>query len=168
MKRDYILRYKRGFFDSVDDILLNKDFLKLSDYYQHLGTSRLTHSIHVSYITWKIAGIFKLDKRSAARAGLLHDFCLYDFHANNYVHKLQLFYHPKAAARTSREHFILTDKENKAILSHMFPFGPVPTSREAWAVTTADKICAAAEFSLGLFAIAKTYFYALRPLLTRI
>jgi len=157
-----------GFIEDVDDILKDSDFQKLSDYHQHLGTSRLDHSIHVSYITWKIAKIFHLDKRSAARAGLLHDFCLYDFHAKNRTHKCQLIYHPKAASKTSREHFYLTEKENKAILSHMFPLGPIPTSREAWAVTTADKICAGFEFSIGLMTLVRTYFYALRPLLTHI
>ena len=33
-----------------------------------------------------------------------------------------------------------------AILSHMFPLGPVPKNREAWIITMADKICASMEY----------------------
>ena len=116
----------------VEQIINNKDFQKLRYYKQHNWSDRLMHSINVSYLSWLMAKHLGCDTKAAARAGLLHDFCLYDFHEN------------------SMEHFDISEKERDAILSHMFPLGPLPKSREAWLITIADKVCAAAE----LFSIA--------------
>ena len=41
--------------------------------------------------------------------------------------------------------FDVTDRELDAILSHMFPLGPLPRNREAWIISFADKACAIAE-----------------------
>lgn len=64
------------FLEIVKPILRNKEFLKLGNYLQHQKTSRLEHSINVSYIAWKIAKNRDCDERIAAIAGLLHDFCV--------------------------------------------------------------------------------------------
>lgn len=129
----------------VGDILNNKDFLRLSDYTHHQWTNRLMHSINVSYLSWLIAGKLGCDRRSAARAGLLHDFCLYDFAGGTPTGEHQAFYHPKAAVKTSLQYFVISQKEQDAILAHMFPLGPLPNSREAWIITLADKLCASVE-----------------------
>ena len=129
----------------VADILGDKDFLRLSLYTHHQWRNRLMHSVNVSYLSWLIAGRLGCDRRSAARAGLLHDFCLYDFADGTPTGEHQAFYHPKAAAETSQRHFTVSDKERDAILSHMFPLGPVPNSREAWIISMADKLCATVE-----------------------
>ena len=55
----------------------------------------------------------------------------------------------------SMEHFDISEKERDAILSHMFPLGPLPKSREAWLITIADKLCAAAELCSIAIALAK-------------
>ena len=95
------------------------------------------------------------DAAAAARAGLLHDFCLYDFKDSTPNGEFQAFYHPKAAAENSEERFELSEKEKNAILSHMFPLGPIPKSREAWIISTADKICASAELCSIAIALAR-------------
>ena len=138
-----------GYFDHVRDIVIHPDFIQLDDYTQHLGTSRLEHSFHVSVIAWKLAQVLGLDERLAARAGLLHDFCLYDFHNDATQKKCQLVVHPFCAVEQSKKCFLLTRKEEKAIISHMFPLGPIPTTGEAWLITLADKICAIGEFITG-------------------
>ena len=38
----------------VNDILKDADFRKLALYIQHLRTTRLIHSLNVSYLSWKI------------------------------------------------------------------------------------------------------------------
>ena len=81
------------------------------------------HSINVSYLSWFIARKLGCDEKAAARAGLLHDFCPYDFRAKTPTGEHQAFYHPKAAADNSAAHFDVTDRELDAILSHMFPLG---------------------------------------------
>lgn len=68
-----------GYIKEVKDILENREFMQLGAFSHHQSTSRLMHSINVSYISWHIARKLGCDARMAARAGLLHDFCLYDF-----------------------------------------------------------------------------------------
>lgn len=134
------------FLDLVQSILENPEFKKLNFYKQHLKTTRFMHSLNVSYISWLVAKKFGWDASIAARAGLLHDFCVYDFKDKLPKGQIQAFYHPKVAAKTSDEHFELYEKERQAILSHMFPLGPMPRSREAWVITCIDKFCACTEF----------------------
>ena len=46
---------------------------------------------------------------------------------------------------------LITEKEKEAILSHMFPLGPLPKTQEAWIITGADKLCACVEvFHIGI------------------
>lgn len=133
------------YLEIVSDILADEEFRKLSGYIQHVRTTRLIHSLNVSYLSWKMARKLGCDERVAARAGLLHDFFLYRFSDPKPVKEFQAFYHPKVAARNSAIRFDISRKEELAILSHMFPLGPVPTSKEAWIISCADKFCATIE-----------------------
>ncbi len=137
----------------VEEILDHREFQIMDTWIQHISTRRLSHLINVSYISYKIAKVLKLDSASCARAGLLHDFCLYDFHDSRYKHTKQLINHPKIASETAKEKFHLSDKEVRAIRSHMFPFGPIPTSWTGWIIQFADKVCATAEFFDGIGAL---------------
>lgn len=143
------------YLDIIREILQDEEFLKLSCYIQHLKTTRLIHSLNVSYLSWMIARKTNCDARAAARAGLLHDFFLYRFRDPKPVREFQAFYHPKVAAYNSSQHFDITEKEYQAILSHMFPLGPMPSSKEAWIITCADKICATMELICLPFALSK-------------
>ena len=131
------------FLQDIACILADRDYQKLSNYVQHKNTTRLMHSLNVAYVSWKLARKIGCDARTAARIGMLHDFCLYDFREK--AEEAQVFHHPKVAARMSQERFQITDKEKQAILSHMGPLGPIPTSKEAWIISFADKMCAVTE-----------------------
>ena len=85
----------------VGHILKNEEFLSLACYVHHQWTNRLMHSINVSYLSWIIAKKLRCDAKAAARAGLLHDFCPYDFKVKTPTGEHQAFYHPKAAAKNS-------------------------------------------------------------------
>lgn len=134
-----------AYLSEVKHILTNEEFLSLSYYVHHQWTNRLMHSINVSYLSWIIAKKLGCDASAAARAGLLHDFCPYDFKEKTPTGEHQAFYHPKAAAKNSQQIFGISKRERDAILTHMFPLGPVPKNREAWIITLADKICATLE-----------------------
>ncbi len=54
------------FLEEVEIILKDGEFKKLSRYIQHKNTTRLMHSINVSYISWVIA------KRQGATPGRRH------------------------------------------------------------------------------------------------
>lgn len=133
------------FLSLVQSILDDSEFKKLVLYKQHFKTTRFMHSLNVSYISWLVAHKFGWDTRVAARAGLLHDFCLYDFKEKLPKGQFQAFHHPRVAAKTSGERFSIYEKERQAILSHMFPLGPMPRSREAWIISFIDKLCAVTE-----------------------
>ena len=62
---------------------------------------------------------------------------------------------PKRAAENSSRHFEISRKEREAILTHMFPLGPVPTNREGWIISFADKICAVMEVCNVAIALAR-------------
>lgn len=132
----------------VEDILEDEDFQSLEQYRQHVNSNRLQHSMNVSYLSWWLAKKMGADERMAARAGLLHDFCMYDFYdPANTCQEPQILHHPKIAAETSRSHFDINRIEYEAILTHMYPFGPKPFSRVGWIVSHADKMSAFTELT---------------------
>lgn len=145
----------QGYLDEVQNILDDQEFLSLSQYVHHQWTNRLMHSLNVSYLSWLIARKLGCDAKAAARAGLLHDFCPYDFGKKTPTGEHQAFFHPKAAASNSLQKFEISQRELNAILSHMFPLGPVPRNKEAWIITFADKVCATMELCHVAIALAR-------------
>lgn len=143
------------YLETVKSIFYDQEFLSLSHFVHHHWTNRFMHSVNVSYVSWLIAKKLGCDEKAAARAGLLHDFCPYDFKKMTPTGEHQAFFHPKAAAENSMEKFELSQQEVSAILTHMFPLGPVPRNKEAWIITLADKVCATMEVCHVAFALAR-------------
>lgn len=144
--------------DLIKDILANDKFKKLNNC-KHHGISRLEHSLRVSYYSYKISKKLKLDYKSTARAGLLHDFFITD-DLKGKKSKFSMFFHPYKALENSDIFFKLNDTEKDIIITHMFPTLPhkIPKYLESWVVTFVDKIIATYEFynSYG-----KEYIYKL-------
>ena len=90
------------YLEDVSDILTNREFLALNCFKHHYATTRLMHSMNVSYISWLLAKKLGCDAKAAARAGLLHDFFLYDPKQGRPSRELQAFCHPKVAAANSK------------------------------------------------------------------
>ena len=93
------------YLEDVSDILTNREFLALNCFKHHYATTRLMHSMNVSYISWLLAKKLGCDAKAAARAGLLHDFFLYDPKQGRPSRELQAFCHPKVAAANSKATF---------------------------------------------------------------
>ncbi|WP_027107789.1 HD domain-containing protein [Lacticigenium naphthae] len=143
----------------IEDLLENSDLIKLGEITHHHFTTRLTHSLFVSYVSYRIAKRFDLDTKAVARAGLLHDF----FHegraeiaemkqgSHNYVH-------PKIAVNNAEKITLLNDIEKDIILKHMFLTTKcgLPKYKESFIVTMVDKYCAIHEVSSPIKNIAKT------------
>ena len=144
--RDYLK--DEEYIKCVGDILDSKIFKKLDTFVQHGSTSTMEHSIDVSYRTFLICKEHKLNYKSAARAALLHDFYLYDWHrpAKETGVFLHGFTHPYVACRNAEKEFLLNNIEKDIIKKHMFPLTPVPPRyKESWIVTAADKLSASYE-----------------------
>lgn len=132
----------------VKDILDNKSFLSMQNYIQHGNTSCLSHSINVSYLSYKWCKKMGLNAKSAARAGLLHDLFLYDWHLRprEKGELLHGFEHPKKALENAQREFELTKMERNIILRHMWPLTLTPPAyKEAYAVVYYDKYCSLLE-----------------------
>ncbi len=130
----------------IKDILNNKEFIKIENMPHH-GTDRLTHSKRVSYYSYIICKILRLDYVAAARAGLLHDFFMNEKDMKKRTSITSLFTHSKKALKNSSKIVYLSPKEKNIIVSHMFPLGiHLPVYMESWIVSTVDKVVGTYEF----------------------
>lgn len=133
----------------VEDILNNKIFQRMNNYIQHGTITTLEHSINVSYYSYLLCKKMNLDYISVARAGLLHDFFLYDWHiykkeTHNYFHGIT---HPIVALKNATQYFELNDIEKDCIKKHMFPLTIIPPKYiEGYIIMLIDKKCAILEY----------------------
>ena len=64
----------------VQDLINEEPVVQMKQYLQHGTTTTFEHCLNVSYYNYLICKKFGLDARAGARAGLLHDLFLYDWH----------------------------------------------------------------------------------------
>lgn len=140
----------KEYFSCIQD-LIESDPVKLMDtFIQHGHTTTLEHCINVSYLSYKVAKFFKLDYKSAARAGLLHDMFLYDWHKQPKDDRFldqHGFSHPKKALNNALKYFELNNKEKDIIEKHMWPLTlrKVPKYKESFLVSFVDKYTSSCE-----------------------
>ena len=150
------------YFELVSDIITNKNVLKMKDYMQHGTTSCFDHCLNVSYYSYILCKKLNLDTRSAARAGLLHDMFLYDWHTSTYIKNAPLtkkhaFYHPYIALKNANKYFKLNKVEKDIIVKHMWPLTIVlPKYKESYVVSIIDKLCCITE-TIYMFIPKKMY-----------
>lgn len=131
----------------VSEILNNEEFLKRKNYHHHENRSVYYHSLMVSYRSYKIAKKFKLDYKSTAIAGLLHDFYYNDWQLNRKkapIRKAHGFTHASEALENSRKNFgnLMNKKIENSIKRHMFPLNFIPPLYlEGWIICLVDKYC---------------------------
>ena len=134
------------FNECIEDLINNDIVKELDNFSQHISTSRLQHSINVSYYSFIICRKLGLDFRSAARAGILHDLYLYDWRNPESPRGSHISVHPREALKNARKVTELNKLEEDAIVRHMWPMTIVPPKYiESHIVSFADKYCAAAE-----------------------
>ena len=138
------------YYDCIRDLIQSDTVLSMDNYTQHGSTSTLDHCIRVSYRSYKIAKSLKMDYVSAARAGLLHDLFLYDWHLEPKGKKLfqkHGFTHPRKALENANNNFELNKKEKDIILKHMWPLTlrSVPRYKESFLVSLIDKYSSCGE-----------------------
>jgi len=130
----------------IDEIFKHDQVQKMRTFPHHRSTDCLSHSIYVSYIAFKMAKKLGVDQRACARAGLLHDFYLYDWHTKKDRKGFHGYTHPVKALDNAVRYFQLTEKEKDIIVKHMWPLTiRFPRYRESFIVTLADKYCALIE-----------------------
>lgn len=134
----------------IRHILNNSEFQKIGTCIHH-GTTRLDHSLRVSYYSYLIAKRLKLDYESTARGGLMHDFF---YNENGGITKdgiKSTFTHNKKALSNSEKYFGLNYKEKDIIEKHMFPINiKFPRYKESFIVSIVDKIVSIMELNRKL------------------
>ena len=134
-----------AYYRLVADLLENELVLKMKEFTHHGDTTCFQHCLNVSYYNYKICRFFSLNERAAARAGLLHDLFLYDWHTYkpNKGERLHGFTHAKTALKNVRENFFITALESDIIEKHMFPLNitAIPRYRETVVIVIVDKYC---------------------------
>ncbi len=147
----------------IDNIMENEEFKKM-DNIKHHNTTRMNHSLKVSYYSYKIAKSLKLDYKDVARGGLLHDFYTDKISDCKKVKdKILLFTtkHPNDAVENASNYFELSEKEINIIRTHMFPIDyKIPKYAESWIVSIVDKILSVGEVSKK-FGYKLTYIFNL-------
>ena len=139
--------------ECLEGILDHEQVKKLDLHTQHCNTSRLQHSINVSYYSFLICRKFGWDYRSAARAGLLHDLYFYDWRVTKYLRSGHASWHPRVALDNAKKITKLNKVEIDAIEKHMWPCTPIPPRYiESYVITFVDKTCAVVEFTERKFA----------------
>ncbi len=76
-----MVAYKQDkeYMDYVGHLIATPKVQKLGKIPHHYYSTRLEHSINVSYTSYKIAKKFEWDAKSTARGGLLHYLFFYDW-----------------------------------------------------------------------------------------
>lgn len=137
------------YYHLVADLLESDVVNKMKEFPHHGNTTCFQHCLNVSYYNYKMCKFFSLNERAGARAGLLHDLFLYDWHT--YVvpkgERLHGFTHAKCALKNVRENFYVSELECDIIEKHMFPLNlfSVPKYRETLVIVFTDKMCGAME-----------------------
>lgn len=145
---------KLPYYDIISDLLGTSEVQQLRAFRHHVRTTRLQHSINVSYYNYLICRFFGWNATSAARAGLLHDLFFYnrkeyDRAPRESFHNAR---HPKLACAAAEELIPLTRLEEDIILKHMWPVTPlkIPRYRESIVIVIVDKYCAILELTVPL------------------
>lgn len=143
----------------VQDLLQTDDVQRLGKYVQHMHSTRLEHSISVSYRSYKLAKKWHGNVRATARAGLLHDLFFYDWHTVKFVEGSHAYMHPRIAARNAEKLTPLSDLERDIIIKHMWGATiAFPKYKESYIVTMVDKYCAIQEACQPLMLRVKQVF----------
>ena len=139
------------FLDIIEEVIRHPEYEKLKEIHHH-ENNIYTHSIHVSWISYRIGkylrGYIPLDLRALTRGALLHDFFLYDWRTERPANgKRHAFEHPKEAYRNAVRYFsTVSSVEKDIILKHMWPLTVIPPKYlETLIVIMVDKIVASKE-----------------------
>jgi len=118
----------------VEDLLAHPIFLETRLEIHH-NVRKCDHLLRAARLAWMIAGVVKANRRTCARAGLLHD-----LHS-----RLGSWSTHGAIAASVAGQMGESKAVCEAIVPHMFPLGPAPKTREGWVLVVADKMATIAD-----------------------
>ena len=139
------LPYDPTFYKILREVARDPVVLSMKNFPHHGDTNCYTHCLHVAYFNYKLCRRLHLDYHAAARAGMIHDLFLYDWHthAEETGERFHGLKHPAKALKNAHQHFSLNHTEKDVILNHMWPVTPlqIPRTMEGWVIVLSDKYC---------------------------
>ncbi|WP_430727538.1 HD domain-containing protein [Vagococcus allomyrinae] len=146
----------------IEDLIYTDEVQSLSEFKQHHYSTRLEHSISVSYLSYRLAKKWNGNARATARAGLLHDLFYYDWRTEKFDGGTHAYVHPRIAVKNAEKLTELSDLEKDIIIKHMWlaTIAP-PKYKESYIVTMVDKYCATHEALVPAFRQAKNKVYSM-------
>jgi glycyl-tRNA synthetase beta chain/uncharacterized protein len=120
----------------IDDLLTHPKVVE-TRHHMHHNISKHDHLLRSARFSYRLAPLLGADPNISVRAAILHDI---DSRLGT------LTTHGAIAARFAVE---LGEPEavGQAIVSHMYPMGPAPTTREGWVLVLADKLASLADMT---------------------
>jgi len=160
IKADYI-----DFYELIEPILVESEMQKRKGYPHHINESVYAHVLRVAYDCYHIGKRLKMDYKSLAIAGILHDFYenpwQYSTEKKPFFKK-HAFTHAKEAVENAKRVYgkeIVTPKVESIMITHMFPLNKkIPRNREAWLLTLVDKVDSI-DFIMHPIALFKIFFH---------
>ena len=134
---------KSEFYKIIEKELESHCVQQMKRFQQHGKTTCFQHCLNVAYYNYLLCKFFSLDYSSGARAGLLHDLFLYDWHKiKRTIKKNHAIIHPKLALKNAKKNFELNEIECDIIEKHMFPICfQLPKYKETIIIILVDKFC---------------------------
>ena len=152
---------KSEYYNIVNDIINNKDYMRLKSEVHHYSYERYSHCIDVSYKVYKVCKRLHLDYVSVTRAAVVHDY----FFNEEFSDKSKFYritHHYEKALANACEIASLSSKEKNIISSHMFPIGGVlPRCLESVIVDLIDDVVALKEVVSCRYHLIKNVAYCL-------
>lgn len=136
------------FFAVIRPLLRIAEVQSMKRYAQHGKTDCFSHCLFVAYAAYCKCLKKGLNACAAARAGMLHDMFLYDWHGKEGkpFKRLHGYRHPAVALSNAEKIAELTPMEQDMIGKHMWPLTVSPPKyRESFVLSCADKRCTMAE-----------------------
>lgn len=153
LSEDY--RNDAEYMSYIVDLLDTKEVQKLGEFTQHYYSTRLEHSINVSYTSYKLAKKINGDAKATARAGLLHDLFYYDWRDTKFESGTHAYMHPRIAVANASKLTELSELERDIIVKHMWGATiAFPRFKESYIVTLVDKYWAIKE---GLIPVSRRW-----------
>jgi HD superfamily phosphodiesterase len=119
----------------ITDLLAHPKVIETRDHMHH-SIPKHDHLLRSVKYSSRFAKLLRADLRTCMRAAMIHDI---DSRLGT------LTTHGAVAARWAAEQGE-PEAVCRAIISHMYPLGPLPRSREAWVLVLADKAASLGDF----------------------
>ena len=119
----------------IADLLVHPKVIETRDHIHH-SIPKHDHLLRSAKFSSRFAKLLRADLRTCVRAAMIHDI---DSRLGT------LTTHGAVAARWAAEQGE-PEAVCRAIISHMYPLGPRPRSREAWVLVLADKAASLGDF----------------------